>query len=243
MAEINQSRIFVKISGDGLSPGTVGWPELREFVDALIKAATALEPSLRAEHVAPVQIVKGSLGMAFKVPSEKVRPFERLKDGDHSTWTPDEVKATRPFFSLAERRQYRVSIKTPAARLRLVKAPVVPEVSTATYISETTLFGSVERAGGKEPTATIVFDRFGRRACVASRDAAMGLGKVLYQRVKVRGELTRLIETGDFDSFVVKSFEVLGRRLSPQEFEAAMANAVGESMNELDVEAFLKAVR
>lgn len=74
-----------------------GWPELRNFMDSLVKAVASHPEKIRAVDMLPVRVEEGSFVPVIRGPVAMQQSFQRLERGPATlalSWLPVDVTVT-----------------------------------------------------------------------------------------------------------------------------------------------------
>lgn len=201
VATVRTQRVFeVRIRGENVSPETLSASVLADLLPEIEKAIRAVarqqRPTFGDEDfvLGLVGVRRGSSILAFS--SSKVEEAEAAFQGytealakfDVTALPPEARSAALSTSEFAKRKNVAIEFSRPYAP---PIARITPE-SELTFVTphvqgETTIYGIVERVGGKEPKIRLAVDGGKTIACSASRQLVKQVGNHLYERVGIRG--------------------------------------------------------
>jgi len=117
----------------------------------------------------------------------------------------------------------------------------IPEAQTTEGI--TTLYGTVERVGGKTKSTVHVRLSESQKVIVeVDEDTARDLATDLYDEIGLRGEATWFVDTGEIDSFDLMEV-VESSRQSASEGLSKLSDLAGDSFDGIDPSEYVSRVR
>lgn len=203
----------------------LGWPELKESTDAIVKALGAMPGGPVPRRVLPVGASDGSLVQEVRIPRDGMAAYRTLRSGPNRRWTADMLRGVEDLVSVAEKHGGTVKVGIrgygPAIR-RPAKVPDLVIVGPGTLRATVTLVGGERGRVHLRPMD-------GGPLVVASASSALlpQLGARIHRNVLAVGTLTRVAATGEIKDFEVTGFEPLGKPLSVGDTVHALRALVG----------------
>ena len=197
---MKRTTVKLKLDYEGASPETVGWPQMRQFMDAFARAMRAMPGDTDPKSMLPVGVEEGSFVLLVAMPDIARAAVWQLRRGPDKTWTTGMRQATAPLYRFIREIGATVTDITgrkPAA----FKLP--EDVETWSVRQFEALEGEVFRAGGRDGDVEVRFDFDGLVTCKVGREHAAALGGRLYQRVIIEAETRRSRETLELESVEV----------------------------------------
>ncbi len=217
-------------------------------IDEMVTAARS-SPSNAGHSVAILAVQAGSIrlqGMA--VDDDSAEAYRRVAGAvarrDYSAIPTPSLEGLRRIAHFAGR--YRCSASFTAGRSSKPIATVDADTKIprhAPVFGETTVFGTIIRAGGKSPTVHVELSDGRILSCTASKKHAKELGAVLYTTVGLRGHATWDPITMRVESFAIKSIEPY-RDGSVVDAFAELSKELGGFFTDVeDIDGYVKSIR
>jgi hypothetical protein len=228
-----------RMSGDDIDASTMGWPDLRDFTDLLVRALKAMPNGPEPRAVMPVSVTAGSLVEAFRIPRDTYPAVRRLQRGPTKRWSRAELREVDPLYRYLRERHAQLGVSARGAP-RLV---VVPPARDWTVTERISTRGEIFRVGGRDGRVEVRFDGETTVKCTAGRELAAQLAQHLYRTVLLEGLARRDATTGVLESVDLTAF-------TPDRYEGGtstlareLREILGDSMADFDPVAYLREIR
>lgn len=219
-----------RIEREGLEPATLGWPELRSFIDVLLDAVASFDGP-RPDQVSLSDIRRGSVTAVLQVSGPMTRSFELLRRGPSKAWSREQRRRVEPLYQFARRNQVEMSVGA-----RVLRPVIIPDETRTWILREWgELTGKVMRVGGNEGRVRLDVEGEGPFICDAGEDAAKEVAHHLYERVVVSGDITRDVQTFALVRMTIHQVRGAPQRLPASEVFARIDAIVGNSLDGFDV--------
>jgi hypothetical protein len=129
--------------------------------------------------------------------------------------------------------------------IRLTGEDISPDsLSVSDYIQgETTLYGKVERVGGKTPTVWLRISDSERMICEISESLAIELANYLYQWVSVSGKAKWNVSNYEIESFEITSINKDYQDMPLNEALSHLSQEIGHYYDNIDPVEYVKMIR
>jgi len=255
MSKFNE-KLFVKLSGEGVSLDNLNASELAEFITAHEKALLAemrkdLENQISDEDatLSLVAIREGSIQLVFN--SHHANLHAAFKDICHSiiNQTIDKLSnKTQEYLKTIKKivKKHGMTAEfydTQGVTAFLTSETPMPVDDIIYIMGETTLYGRVERVGGKTPKVCLMLGNNETIICEIKESLAIELANYLYQWVSVFGQAK-----WNSSNYSIESFKILGIN---KEFQAMplseafqhLSQEIGHYYDEIDPIEYVQAMR
>ncbi len=193
----------LKIEGEGVTPRTLRLSDLIAFLEKVEKAIVSIIKSkVVDEDIKDEDIIISLIGIeessvALKIDSPDQEIFHKaydeftssIVDRDFKRLPANAEKNIREIIKLARRRNWRVEFYRDR---NLPSAVITPQTELftieETWSGETTLYGQVERVGGREPKVRVRLIDGETITIDTNIEIAKELGRKLYSEVALEGE-------------------------------------------------------
>lgn len=196
------SHIELKIDGEGVSPETVSWADLREIVSGMHAAilATASEAGVPKAKVrfSLVDITEGSDTLTFATDKGTHRSAQRIvsaiQSRDESGLNSEAIEGVQRAWKRLHKNHW--SLQVARNGKESTRATIVPELQPfdppeRAIGGKTKLLVQVIRVGGESPTARVqVAGGKAFTANIVNRNVASQLATKLYHTIQVSADVT-----------------------------------------------------
>lgn len=255
-----QNSIELRLTGHGISPGTVRSKDIAQLIDAvedMIASKIASENSeIRKDQIVVglSSIEEGSVGLQFAssrndLTSVAIKDIAlSIREKNFYSLPEDSINSLKTILAFSKSRKCNAELYEMNGTKKLL-AVITPDTTILEYEpikGETTIYGVVTRVGGSnEDKPTIQFRTIEGSLiyCTSNKQNAKIAAKQLYQQVGLLGNAE-----WDAKTFEVKSFdieEILEYEYTPlSEAFKAVSDDYGNRFDAInDVDAFSKEIR
>ncbi len=205
------STVRFKVEYEGAKLETLRFSELKAFVEALAAAMKVFDPTIDPDRIVPVRLSGGSHVYDIHAPSGMAKFVNGLTK-DRRRWTHTHARAMRLLQDFARRRDATILAASVRGKFRPIIFPTdgsAPFIGASVYRNVSRVLAYVERSGGAEPTAQLLFPNSERiHPKVRTRELAEQLAKLTYRNVMITLDSTHDIDTGEAIEQVVTDFEL-----------------------------------
>jgi len=239
--------ITIKLTGEGISPEKVSAVDLAEsiasFERALIPIIQKNEPntSLDADSViiSLINISKGSVALAFHSDLPSIKPaFTEISSAIATNDTgilPDASRESlKNIRKLTKKRNFNVEFCLGDSILAKITPLTKIVESENIYVEgETTLYGTIKRVGGEEPTVLIQLIDGNRLICKISKKLATKFGNLLYTQVGLIGIAKWNIADHSIEEFKITEITDYQKTPLPEAF-SLLSREIGYYYKDVD---------
>jgi len=207
--------IKFKVDYEGAKLATLTFSELTAFVHALGAAVKAFDPSVDVDRIVPVRLSEGSHCYDLHAPAPLAK-FVRGLTENRRRWTQVHARSLRPLRTFAAEREATISAATSRGKFRPIVFPDADRagfIGGSSYRNVSRALAFLERSGGAEPSAQLLFPNGERgHPRVSSRELAEKLARLTYRNVFVTLDSRHDADTGDVLEQTVVDFEAYEHR-------------------------------
>lgn len=250
------SRIELRLTGEGIKPGTVRSQEIAELLEALEDLVTSQalldNPQLNKDDIVVglYEIADQSIGLRFKttlaslVVPAFISATQAVAHDDFDSISPQSIKALQVVSAFTKRHHCLAEMKISERELPL--ATISPETIIPLPISihgPTEVAGKVLRVGGKVPRAMIELLHGTVIYCDLPVELAKELGHRLYSTVIFHGMASWNSRTFELEEFSLSHIDEFPQR-HPSEVMGELAQLIGSQFSPIrDVPEFVTNLR
>lgn len=220
---------------------SMGWPELREFMNALASALQAMPDGPEPEDLTEIKFVAGSFLPQISHAPRFTPAVRELRGGPNRNWPEERQRACEPFYDFVRKHGGQVNCGVHTLHPMAVPPPFRRQL----YFSEmATLEGVIWKPGGEHGQVEIQFQPGGVMKCstIDGRQTAEEMGKHMYRRVRVSGRATREVDTYKLLGFHIETWAMLPDELTAQ-MRRSLQDRVDAMMQDYDPSETMQLVR
>ena len=249
--------VEIRLTGEGMSPGQIRSKEVAEVIDSIEDMIASVvvrdHPELKKETVVIglKNIKQGSIGLEFALSlSELTLPAtyhlaKSIADNDFGRLPNSALDSLRKLSAFTKRHRCNAEFFTQNGHSESL-AILTPETKIPdTYLlsGKTSLYGEITRVGGAEKPK-IQFKTVNNLIiyCSTDKTIAKKAGKRLYTKVELYGRAEWNSETFEIENFHVTDISDY-EKTSPSEAFDELAELIGNSLDDLDVDRFVSEMR
>lgn len=252
METTSPQEICIKLTGDNISPENVCAREIAKFIIFLVDAIEPLSQSVpKEDNLHVTKITPGSITFHFSTKHPDIikaytKITQAIVNNEYSNLPHKTINNLREIGKQSKKLGYTTEFISGLETTKSAKiTPTTQIETTPIYIEgETTIYGYLDSAGGKNRPHVWIEQSDGKRISCEVRDKEQirKLGSLLYTEVGLVGMAKWSVPDMEIETFQIK--EILDyRETSLSDTIISLSHIAGDAFDNLDVEEWITQIR